>query len=128
MLHVRRVRAGEPHHDPRRYALEGDRRRGAILATGETVIDARGASPFAGTGLQRELADRGVETLIVAGGMTPASCSATANEALARSYRTVIPAELVNEQTRDSERRLGAEILSLASIHILMAAAAVEEG
>ena len=123
VLHVRRVREGEPHREPRRRANDGDRRREAALATDETVIEAHGTSPFADTRLQQELAARGVEAVIVAGVMTPTSCSATANEALARNYRTVIPSELMNEQTRDAERRLGAEVLSVASINILLTAA-----
>jgi nicotinamidase-related amidase len=124
VLHVRRVQGGDPQREPRRHTGGKHRRRRAVLASDETVIDAHGASPFADTGLQRELAARGVEAVIVAGVMTPSSCSATANEALARNYRTVIPSELMNERTREAETRRGAEVLSLESIHILMTAAA----
>jgi nicotinamidase-related amidase len=123
VLHVRRLQEGEPHREPARNAVNGNRPRPAGLANGEPVIDTRGVSPFADTRLQEELSARGVETVIVAGVMTRSSCSATANEALARNYRTVIASELMNEQTRDTERRLGAEVLSSKSIRGLLDAA-----
>jgi nicotinamidase-related amidase len=124
VLHVRRLQDGEPARELRRHAVNGDRPRAAVLGTGEAVIDTRGASPFADTQLHEDLAARGVEAVIVAGVMTPTSCTATANEALARRYRTVIASELVHEQARDSNRRLGAEVLSSASIRGLLDAAA----
>lgn len=122
VLHVRRLQEGEPHRQPRRHAVNGNRPRPAGLGNGEAVIDTRGVSPFVDTRLQEELAARGIEAVIVAGVMTPSSCSATANEALARNYRTVIASELMNDRSRETERRLGAEVLSSKSIRGLLEA------
>ena len=79
VLHVRRLREGEPHREPGGHAVSGNRPRPAGLANGEAVIDFHGASPFADARLHEELSARGVEAVIVAGEMTPSSCSATAN-------------------------------------------------
>jgi nicotinamidase-related amidase len=65
-----------------------------------------------------------VDTVIVAGVMTPTSCNATANEAIARRLRTVVAAELVHESARENKRRLGAEVLSSTSIRGLLEIAA----
>ena len=56
--------------------------------------------------------------------MTPTSCTATANEAIARRYRTVVAADLVHESARETKRRLGAEVLSSTSIRGLLLEAA----
>ena len=121
--HVRRVLDGEAAPVIRLRRAGADPRRGAALA-GEAVIDARGPSPFADTGLEADLAAWGVEAVIIAGVMTPTSCTATANEAIARRYRTVVAADLVHESARETKRRLGAEVLSSTSIRGLLLEAA----
>jgi nicotinamidase-related amidase len=121
--HVRRVLEGEAAPEIRLRPAGADPRRGAALA-GESVLDARGPSPFADTGLDADLAARGVEAVIVAGVMTPTSCTATAHEAIARRYRTVVAADLVHESARETKRRLGAEVLSSSSIRGLLLEAA----
>lgn len=121
--HVRRVLDGEEAPVIRLRLAGADPRRGAALA-GEAVLDARGPSPFADTGLEADLAARGVQAVIVAGVMTPTSCTATAHEAIARRYRTVVAADLVHESARETKRRLGAEVLSSSSIRGLLLEAA----
>lgn len=121
--HVRRVLDGEEAPVIRLRPAGADPRRGAALA-GEAVLDARGPSPFADTGLEADLAARGVQAVIVAGVMTPTSCTATAHEAIARRYRTVVAADLVHESAREAKRRLGAEVLSSSSIRGLLLEAA----
>lgn len=122
VLHVRRVMDGEAAPAVRVRPHDAGPGRRAALA-GEPVIDARGPSPFAETRLERDLAARGVQTVIVAGVMTPTSCSTAANEAIARRYRTVVAGDLVGESARAIKRRLGAEVLSSDSIRGLLSAA-----
>lgn len=119
VVHVRRVPEGAPRREARRCRPASDR-RGTSLAAGEALIETCAASPFADTPLHEELIARGVEAVIVAGVLTPTSCAATANEALARRYRTIVAAGLVPEHVRESKRRLGAEVLSSASIRGLL--------
>jgi nicotinamidase-related amidase len=119
VLHVRRVPGDGPAPEVRLRPAGADPGHEAALA-GEAVIDARGPSPFADTPLDRDLAARGVEAVIVAGVMTPTSCSSAANDALARRYRTVVASDQVPESARTIERRIGAEVLSSASIQGLL--------
>jgi nicotinamidase-related amidase len=119
VLHVRRILDGQPAPEVRLRPPGADPRRGAAVA-GEAVLDVRGPSPFADTPLDEDLSARGVEAVIVAGVMTPTSCTATANEAIARRYRTVVASDLVHESARESKRRLGAEVLSTNSIRGLL--------
>ncbi|MBJ7454893.1 MAG: cysteine hydrolase [Thermoleophilia bacterium] len=103
---------------------------------GEPVIATRAAGAFAGTPLYRELADRDVETVIIAGLMSADSCSATACEAIERRLRTVLSSDATAARSgepgepsgvRDSalavQRRRGAEVLSCESIATLLGAA-----
>lgn len=124
VVHVRRVPDGDPPPEVRLRPVGGDPRRGSALA-GERVINVRGPSPFADTPLDDDLAARGIDSVIVAGVMTPTSCTATANEALGRRYRTVVAGDLILEDARENKRRLGAEVLSSVSIRGLLGAAKV---
>ena len=119
VLHVRRVQEGETPPEVRLRPAGADPRRSAALA-GERVVNVRGPSPFAETRLDEELAIRGIDAVVIAGVMTPASCTATTNEALARRYRTVVVADLLHEDVRESKRRLGAEVLCISTIRGLL--------
>lgn len=101
--------------------------------SGEPVIDKRLPSAFAGTPLADELSARGVETVVVAGFMTATCCTATAREAVGRGYRTVFASDAtaaqafwahghdeVHERALRNQRRLGAEVLSAATIRDLL--------
>jgi nicotinamidase-related amidase len=123
VLHVRRVQEGEAPPEVRLRPAGADPRRGAALA-GEKVIDVRGPSPFSESHLDRDLAARGVDVVIIAGVMTPTSCTATTNEAIARRYRTIVASDLIHESVREAKRRLGAEVLCSASIRGLLEVAA----
>ena len=119
VLHVRRVQEGET--PPRSACAPRAPIRAASAAlAGERVLDVRGPSPFAETRLDEELALRGIDAVVIAGVMTPASCTATTNEALARRYRTVVVADLLHEDVRESKRRLGAEVLCISTIRGLL--------
>jgi nicotinamidase-related amidase len=102
-------------------------------ASGEPVIDKRLPSAFAGTLLADELSVRGVEAVVVAGFMTGTCCTATAVEAVARGYRTVFASDAtatqglgdrehdeVHERALRNQRRLGSEVLSVATIRGLL--------
>lgn len=104
---------------------------------GEPVIATRAAGAFAGTPLYRELADRDVEAVIIAGLMSADSCSATAGEAIERRLRTVLSSDAtaarggqpgeasgVRDRALTMQRRRGAEVLSSESIATLLGAAA----
>jgi nicotinamidase-related amidase len=123
VLHVRRVQDGEDPPEVRLRPAGADPRRGAALA-GEKVVDVRGPSPFAEARLDRDLAARGVDAVVIAGVMTPSSCTAVTNEAVARRYRTVVASDLIGESAREAKRRLGAEVLCSASIRGLLGVAA----
>lgn len=99
----------------------------------ETVTQKRTPSAFVGTRLEEELRERDVSTVVIAGFMTGTCCMATAHEALGRRYRTVVSSdataaqgygpeghEMVHARALDTLRRLGAEVLSTASIAGLM--------
>lgn len=98
-------------------------------AAGEQVIDKRMISAFAGTPLEAALRERGVENVVIAGFMTQTCCAATAHEAIGRRYRTLVaadataaqdygpePHDRVHVRALDTQRQIGAEVLSAATI------------
>lgn len=129
VLHVRHV-ADHPLSEEFRVGTPQVEIRPEVApADGEPIIDKRAISAFAGTTLEQELRERGVEAVIVAGFMSQTCCTATAHEAIGRRYRTVFasdataaqdygpqPHSEVHERALATQRQLGAEVLSGESI------------
>lgn len=120
VIHVRRVRDGESHQELQRYTVDGDHRRRAVVATGEAVIDTRAPSPFADAPVDAMLAALGVDAVVVAGLLSAISCAATVNGALAHGYRTIVASAGFADDSREVERRMGAEVLCSTSIGLLL--------
>jgi nicotinamidase-related amidase len=72
---------------------------GLAPATGETVIHKRLPSAFTGTGLADVLAEKGIDTLLIAGYMTHNCVDSTAREAFHRGFRVAVIADA--SATRD---------------------------
>jgi nicotinamidase-related amidase len=137
VIHVRHVPA-EPAGPRLRPGTQAIAIRSQVEPLpGEPVIATRAAGAFAGTPLYRELADREVEAVIIAGMMSADSRTATAREAIERRLRTVLSSDATAARSggtearaggRDRaltvERRGGAEVLSSESIATLLGAAA----
>jgi nicotinamidase-related amidase len=125
LARARRVGAHVLHvrHLPDGVWLEADDLQTHL---GEPVIASRGRSAFEGTALATELAEREVESVVVAGFTFGPGCAATAQEALVRHYRTLVAADAaaapleIHERALAAPRRLGAEVLSDATIESLL--------
>jgi nicotinamidase-related amidase len=83
-------------------------------AAGETVIYKRLPSAFAGTGLAEALAEKGIDTLLIAGYMTHNCVDSTAREAFHRSFKVAVVADA--SATRDLPRADGVAI-PVAVVH-----------
>lgn len=79
-------------------AVEVDERLGR--REGEPVVVKKTASAFFGTHLQSIFSRRGVDTVIVCGCTTSGCIRATANDANAHGFRTVVPIETTADRAR----------------------------
>ena len=79
-------------------AVEVDERLGR--RDGEPVVVKKTASAFFGTHLQSIFSRRGVDTVIVIGCTTSGCIRATANDANAHGFRTVVPIETTADRAR----------------------------
>ena len=133
VVHVRHVGEDPLFEDFRRDGPGFAFRPEVAPALGEPVIDKRSHSAFDGTPLERELAVRGVEAVVVVGFTSGTGCTATAKEALVRRFRTLVAADAtaagphgafgpfeVHDRALTAQRRLGAEVLSSATIEDLL--------
>jgi nicotinamidase-related amidase len=133
VIHVRHLSDHPVLEDFRPGTPRAEIRGEVAPAAGEAVIDKRLPSAFAGTALAEELAARGVEAVVIAGFMTATCCTATAHEALGMRFRTLFasdataardsgaqPHDAVQERALATQRRLGAEVLSAATIRDLL--------
>lgn len=79
-------------------AVEVDARLG--FGPGDPLVVKKTASAFFGTNLQPLLTARGVDTVIVIGCTTSGCIRATANDANAHGFRTVVPIETTADRAR----------------------------
>lgn len=79
-------------------AVEVDRRLG--FGPGDPLVVKKTASAFFGTNLQPLLTARGVDTVIVCGCTTSGCIRATANDANAHGFRTIVPIETTADRAR----------------------------
>ena len=137
VVHVRHVSAHPWAGEFRAGSAAVRIRREVAPVSGEPVIDKNAPSAFAGTRLREELEAMRVSTVVVAGFMTGTCCTATAHEALALRYRTVVCSDAtaalpsgpathrqVHDRALGVQRQIGAEVLSAATIARLMAVTA----
>jgi nicotinamidase-related amidase len=135
VVHVRRV-GDDPVFDDFRPGAPGFPFRPEVRpAGGEPVIDRSAAGAFDGTALGERLDDLGVDAVVLAGFTSCGGCAATAREAVGRRLRTVVAADGTaaaphgsaaaadaHDRALTVQRRLGAEVLSCASIKSLLEA------
>lgn len=135
-LHVLHVRHVSDHPMAEEFRLghpEVEIRPEVAPIEGEPVVDKRAISAFAGTPLEQLLRERGVDSVVICGFMTQTCCTATAHEAMARRYRTLFASDAtaaqdygpsphteVHERALNTQRQLGAEVLTTAEIQALL--------
>jgi maleamate amidohydrolase len=66
---------------------------------GDTVIEKKAASAFLGTGLAEELAEEGVDTLLVCGTSTSGCVRASVVEGMGRDIRMIVVKECVSDRS-----------------------------
>lgn len=133
VVHVRHVGEDPVFDDFRPGAPGFDFRPEVSPAACEAVIDKRAGGAFDGTPLAERLEELGVEAVVVAGFTSCGGCTATAREALGRRLRTVVAADATaaaahggvgpaeaHDRALTAQRRLGAEVLSAATIRALL--------
>ncbi len=106
----------------------------AVPSGWEAVLESASDDPFVGTGLDGELAARGVDALVLAGPMSLDCCDLASRGALARRYRVIVADDALDASERGpverarvigARSRAGAEVLSATAVVGLMEA---EEG
>ena len=92
VMHVRHDSV-EPH-SPYRPDAPGHRFKDEVLPlAGEAVVGKSTNSAFIGTGLDDELTERGITTIVVCGVLTHNSLDATVRHAALLGYRVIVPGD-----------------------------------
>jgi nicotinamidase-related amidase len=133
VIHVRHLSDHPMDEEFRAGSARAEIRPEVAPLEGEPVVDKRMPSAFMGTPLEGLLRERGCDTVIIAGFMTQMCCTATAQEAIRRTYRTVFasdataalaygpqPHEAVHERALATQRQLGAQVLPTPEIEALL--------
>jgi nicotinamidase-related amidase len=133
IVHVRHVSEHPAAEEFRPGTPQVEIRPEVAPTEGESVVDKRAPSVFAGTTLEPAMRGAGIDTILMAGFMTGTCCLATAHEAVGRGYRTLAASDAMaaqaygprsasetHEAALDAHRAVGVEVMTTAELAALL--------